>query len=110
MAYLYGKRFILRTDHKCLKWLHNFKEPLGQVASWLEVLVEFDYEVVHSPGKQHQNADALSCKVCGTHVGRDEVALEAQLNAIEVSITHSILPIWSNRKIKGQQTQDSAIK
>ena len=36
---------------------------------WLEALAEFDYEVVHHPGKQHQNADALSrkmCKQCGT--------------------------------------------
>ena len=34
------------TDHKCLKWLHNFKEPMGQVARWLEALAEFNYEVV----------------------------------------------------------------
>eukprot|EP00731_Ephydatia_muelleri_P026442 Em0018g542a len=48
--YLYGKRFTLRTDHNCLKWLHNFKEPEGQVARWLEVLAEFNDEVVHHPG------------------------------------------------------------
>ena len=69
------------------------------MARWLEALAEFDYEVVHHTGKQHQNADALSCKMykqCGTQVGEDEVALEAQLNAKEVSATQSILPIWSN--------------
>ncbi|KAL5515368.1 hypothetical protein EMCRGX_G000526 [Ephydatia muelleri] len=111
--YLYGKRFTLRTDHNCLKWLHNFKEPEGQVARWLEALAEFDYEVVHRPGKQHQNADALSrkmCKQCGTQVGGEEITLEAQLNAVDVSATQSILPIWSNREIKEQQTQDSDIK
>ncbi|KAL5484351.1 hypothetical protein EMCRGX_G020827 [Ephydatia muelleri] len=48
--YLYGKRFTLRMDHSCLKWLHNFKEPEGQVARWLETWAEFDYEVVHRPG------------------------------------------------------------
>ena len=111
--YLYGKRFTLRTDHNCLKWLHNFKEPEGQVARWLEALAEFAYEVVHRPGKQHQNADALSrkmCKQCGTQVGGEEITLEAQLNAVDVSATQSILPIWSNREIKEQQTQDSDIK
>ena len=80
---------------------------------WLEELADFDYEVVHHPGKQHQNADALSrkmCKQCGTLVGGKEITLEAQLNAIDVSVTQSILPIWSNREIKEQKTQDSYIK
>ena len=93
--YLYGKRFTLRMDHSCLKWLHNFKEPEGQVARWLETWAEFDYEVVHRPGKQHHNADASSrkmCKQCGTQVGGDEITLEGQLNAIEVSATQTVLP------------------
>ncbi|KRZ85815.1 Retrovirus-related Pol polyprotein from transposon [Trichinella sp. T8] len=29
--YLYGQRFLVRTDHSCLRWLRNFKEPEGQV-------------------------------------------------------------------------------
>ena len=62
--YLYGRRFTLRTDHNCLRWLHNFKEPEGRVAQWLELLSEFDYRVVHRPGAQHLNADSLSHKPC----------------------------------------------
>ena len=27
--YLYGRRFVLRTDHSALQWLHSFKEPEG---------------------------------------------------------------------------------
>ena len=73
--YLYGKKFTLRTDHHSLKWLHNFKEPEGQVARWLEVLSEFDYTVVHGAGKQHTNADALSCGRC-RQCGRDEEVVE----------------------------------
>ncbi|KRX79010.1 Retrovirus-related Pol polyprotein from transposon 17.6 [Trichinella sp. T6] len=30
--YLYGQRFLVRTDHSCLRWLRNFKEPEGQDA------------------------------------------------------------------------------
>ncbi|KRX85244.1 Retrovirus-related Pol polyprotein from transposon [Trichinella sp. T6] len=28
--YLYGRRFIARTDHNSLRWLRNFREPEGQ--------------------------------------------------------------------------------
>ena len=31
-------RFTLRTDHASLTWLANFKEPIGQLARWLEQL------------------------------------------------------------------------
>ena len=36
----------------------------SRMARWLEALAEFDYIVVHRPGKQHTNADSLSCGQC----------------------------------------------
>ncbi|KRZ92326.1 Retrovirus-related Pol polyprotein from transposon [Trichinella sp. T8] len=62
-CFLYGRRFTVRTDHGSLMWLKNFK-PEGQVARWLEQLAEFDFEVIHHPGRKHQNADALSREAC----------------------------------------------
>ena len=53
--YLYGRPFILRTDHSSLRWLHNFKESEGQVARWRELLSEFQYRVIYRPGAQHIN-------------------------------------------------------
>ena len=58
--YLYGKSFIIRTDHNALKWLKSFKEPQGQVARWIELLAEFNFVVQHRPGTKHGNADGLS--------------------------------------------------
>ena len=66
--YLYGRKFKIRTDHGSLRWLLRFKNPEGQLAHWLEVLSTYDMEIEHRPGKQHQNADALSripCRQCG---------------------------------------------
>ena len=37
-TYLFGRRFLARTDHNALHWLRNFKNPKGQVARWLERL------------------------------------------------------------------------
>lgn len=58
--YLLGKEFVLRTDHGSLRWLHNFQGLEGQLARWVEQLASFNYKIVHRPGKQHVNADALS--------------------------------------------------
>ena len=31
--YLLGRRFLFRTDHKALLWLHKFKDHLGQLSN-----------------------------------------------------------------------------
>ncbi|GBO17627.1 Retrovirus-related Pol polyprotein from transposon 297, partial [Araneus ventricosus] len=36
--YLYGRKFLLRTDHASLRWLLNFREPEGQIARWIQRL------------------------------------------------------------------------
>ena len=59
-CYLLGQCFVLRTDHKAIQSLTSSKEPSGRRARWLEQLAEFQYTVVHRPGKSHSNADALS--------------------------------------------------
>jgi hypothetical protein len=58
--YLYGRKFRLRTDHGSLRWLHNFKQPTGQVARWIEFLSSYEYDIVFRPGNKHKNADAMS--------------------------------------------------
>ena len=62
--YLLGRRFTVRTDHAALQWLRKVPEPVGQQARWIGFLEEFEYDIVHRPGKQHANADALSRRPC----------------------------------------------
>lgn len=74
-SYLYGRRFVLRSDHSSLRWLLNFKNPEGQMARWLEKLQMYDFESQHRSGKLHGNADALSrrpCKLACDHCVRTE--------------------------------------
>ena len=66
--HLWGRRFIIRTVHNSLEWLKSFKDPQGQVARWLDILAEYDFQIQHRSGAKHGNADALSrlpCKQCG---------------------------------------------
>jgi dUTPase len=76
--YLLGRKFLIRTDHSSLRWLLRMKNTEGQLARFLEVLSEYDFVIEHRPGKNHQNADALSrrpcrqscpCKMSGTNAG-----------------------------------------
>ena len=62
--YLYGAEFTVRTDHAALQWLKSLKVPEGQLARWLGRLEQFNYRVVHRPGRVHGNADALSRRPC----------------------------------------------
>ncbi|XP_062374552.1 uncharacterized protein LOC134062534 isoform X1 [Sardina pilchardus] len=62
--YLLGRHFTVRTDHSSLRWLTKMKEPEGQLARWLERLGEYDFEIIHRPGRLHNNADSLSRQPC----------------------------------------------
>jgi hypothetical protein len=67
--YLYGRQFTIRTDHRALVWMLNWKRPsTSQYCSWIAELENYDFEIVHRPGKEHTNADALSrlesCEQC----------------------------------------------
>lgn len=62
--YLYGRKFVIRTDHISLRWLMSFKNPEGQLARWLEWIQQYDFEIIHRKGNLHKNADSLSRRPC----------------------------------------------
>ena len=55
-----GKQFKIVTDHHSLKYLMTQPNLSKRQARWVEMLAEFDFEVVHRPGKSKVVADALS--------------------------------------------------
>jgi len=59
--YLINRKFRVITDHSALKTLMNVnKIPKGRRARWIMELQQYDFEIVHRPGKENKNADALS--------------------------------------------------
>ncbi|MCG8048997.1 MAG: RNase H-like domain-containing protein, partial [Candidatus Thiodiazotropha endolucinida] len=82
--YLYGKKFLVRTDHSSLRWLMNFKNPEGQIARWIEVLSSYDMKVEHRPGRSHQNADGVSRIPCA-YCDRNKTEDTPKVNVIESS-------------------------
>ena len=62
--YLWGRHFLVRTDHASLRWLINFKDPEGTLARWISILDTYDFTIQHRPGAKHKNADGLTRQEC----------------------------------------------
>lgn len=67
--YLAGKKFRVRTDHKALTWMLNWKKPnTTQYCSWIADLQNYEFDIEHRKGTNHVNADVLSripsCQQC----------------------------------------------
>lgn len=102
--YLYGRKFLLRTDHAALKWLLQFKNPEGQVARWIERLQEYDFDTEHRAGTSHKNADALSRRPCPEdcqHCSRAEAKARR---------TTVIDDNWQPQTIKIDQEEDPELR
>ena len=63
--YLYGKKFLIRTDHKAITFMINTKKPVTpQFQTWLNFLSSLDMKMEYRKGELHANADAMSRKDC----------------------------------------------
>ncbi|KAG1941393.1 interleukin-1 receptor accessory protein-like 1-A [Pimephales promelas] len=112
--YLLGTRFTLRTDHASLTWMLNFRQPEGQVARWLEILQEYDFEVQHRPGRQHANADALSRRPCFADECRycsrqEERCLEPSSAAVRPGDTRGDGEPFTTEQLRQQQANDQVL-
>lgn len=58
--YVYGTHFELRTDHKALTFMFTQKHVNYMLLNWLDVLLDYDFSIVHSPGVLLVLPDALS--------------------------------------------------
>ena len=67
--YLFGRKFLIRTDHQALTWLLNVRNPsTSQYCTWREELEIYDFDIEFRAGYKHTNADILSrlpeCQQC----------------------------------------------
>ncbi|KAL4018245.1 hypothetical protein IC575_021835 [Cucumis melo] len=63
--YLYGEKIQIFTDHKSLKYFFTQKELNMRQRRWLELVKDYDCEILYHPGKANVVADALSRKKRG---------------------------------------------
>ena len=58
--YIHGRKFTIHTDHNALRWLMRLKSCVGRLGRWSLQIQQHDFDIVHRPGKVHNNADVLS--------------------------------------------------
>lgn len=63
--YLYGRHFLIYSDHRPLEHLFSETKSIPMMASariqrWALTLSAYDYSIIYKPGKEHANADLLS--------------------------------------------------
>ena len=57
---LRARQFVIRTDSRCVQFLHSMKEYRGIYARWNCYLNSFQFQLEHRAGTKQTNADALS--------------------------------------------------
>ena len=60
--YLYGEKCEIYTDHKSLKYFFTQKDLNMRQRWWLELVKDYDCDILYHPGKANVVADALSRK------------------------------------------------
>ena len=119
--YLLHRPFVVRTDNQALKWMRTM-EPLDRmVARWLATLANYDFTIVHRPGLQHGNADAISRAphIAGQpeslfEVGTDGLDAittnnaEQKINAVGDLDNDDVIPNlqWSPEELRRAQQED----
>ncbi|KAI3776234.1 hypothetical protein L1987_46007 [Smallanthus sonchifolius] len=92
--YLYGVKFTIYSYHKSLKYFFEQRELNMRQRRWLELLKDYDCEIMYHPGKANVVADTLS---------RKDVPAPIRVKAFQLVVTSDMM-----REIK--RAQDEALK
>ena len=64
--FLYGEKCEVYTDHKSLQYIQQQKNLNLRQRRWIELLKDYDCQILYHPGKANVVADALSRKSMGS--------------------------------------------
>ena len=109
--FLYGRHFLLVTDHKPLLTIFSSKKGIPTVAAnclqrWAIILATYTYEILYKPTAKHGNADTLSRLPVSDEQLEQDYSLESELSHIH-SLQLEQLPLRATDVTKA--THDDAV-
>ena len=113
--FLYGRKFILVTDHKPLISMFgsNTATPVlaaNSLARWSLMLSQYNYTIEYRPTKQHGNADALSRLPAGPDLSIDGEEGDNDVDTVcTIRIISSQLQPYSRNQLKDSTNKDPVI-
>ena len=66
--YLYGVWCTIYTNHKSLRYFMDKQNLNMQKRRWLDILKDYDCEILYHPGKANVVADSLSSKAASASI------------------------------------------
>jgi hypothetical protein len=64
--YLYHNHLPLCIDHKPFEWLAIVLDAYGKSGTWINMLQDFSFKILHCAKSKHGNVDALSRNSIGS--------------------------------------------
>eukprot|EP00731_Ephydatia_muelleri_P005042 Em0002g1218a len=105
--YLYGRKFVVHSDHKPLQFLFKEDKPVPTMASariqrWALTLSAYDYRIVFRAGKENSNADGLSRLPLresprSVPVPGDTVLMMEALSDMGSAVSATTIKSWTDR-------------
>ena len=114
--YLYGRRFVLRTDHKAITFMLNTKKPItAQFQTWINYLSSLDMDLQYRKGELHGNADTLSRPTCDNCVQCQTTHDDAKKGKIKTRVLQELANVedrddqlesseeWRKKELNGEE-------
>jgi hypothetical protein len=105
-VYLYGRHFVLLTDHEPLKWSMTNEKLIGMHARWAHILSEYDFEIRHRQRKRSRDADGLSQKPLHDKTDLTDARMDHDASTVSVSAVLALLAYQGAEvsELEGNQT------